>query len=165
MLREKVMYPIMKQISQKDYSLHLKIPQYPNIDMEKTGKRIQRLSQECGWSVREIQEYLCLSCPQPVYRWFKGQILPSVNHLYALSRLFGVHMEELLVARSESQVSVSEVKEEWLVISAEPEETPEWKFFAVRGDELSAKAPVVCDQAVRRYMEYARRLPKLYRAV
>lgn len=155
----------MRQTSKNKYDLLRKVPRYPDIDMEKTGAHIQRLSQEHGWSVREIQEHLCLSCPQPVYRWFKGQTLPSVNHLYALSRLFGVHMEELLVSRSESHVSVSEVREDWIVLSAEPEWSPEWGFFAVRSRELSVKASVVRDQAVRRYMEYARCLSKLYRAV
>ena len=29
----------------------------------------------------------------------KGKILPSVSHLLALSKLFGVHMEKLLVER------------------------------------------------------------------
>ena len=44
----------------------------------------------------------CLSCPQPIYRWFKGQILPSVNHLFVLSKLLNVHMEELLVEKKQN---------------------------------------------------------------
>ena len=40
---------------------------------------------------------LGLSCPQPVYRWYKGVILPSVDNLLRLSELYKVHMEELLV--------------------------------------------------------------------
>lgn len=75
---------------------------YPNIDMQKTGRRIQNIIKKAGYSVREIQEYLGLSCPQSIYRWFKGQILPSINHMYALSILLHVHMEELLVMKCES---------------------------------------------------------------
>lgn len=55
-----------------------------------------------GYDVKYIQEYLNLSCPQPVYRWFKGQILHSVEKLCALSNLLGVHMEELLVLQGQS---------------------------------------------------------------
>ena len=55
--------------------------------------------QQNGYCVADIQEYLHLSCPQPVYRWFKGMILPSVDHLLMLSELLGVHMEELLVKK------------------------------------------------------------------
>lgn len=72
---------------------------YPDIDMERTGKNLNQRIKEKGYSVREIQSMLHLSCPQPVYRWFKGQILPSVNHLYMLSRILGCHMEDLLVDR------------------------------------------------------------------
>ena len=72
---------------------------YPNIDMEKTGERLEAMIRSAGYSVRDIQQYLCLSCPQSIYRWFKGKILPSVEHLHALSVLLGVHMEELLVVK------------------------------------------------------------------
>ena len=75
---------------------------YPNIDMEKTGKRLETMIRGAGYSVRDIQQYLCLTCPQSIYRWYKGKILPSVEHLCAMSRLLNVHMEDLLVLRGES---------------------------------------------------------------
>ena len=73
---------------------------YPNIDMQKTGKRIRHLIENAGYNPRMIQEYLHLSCVQPIYRWYKGSILPSVDHLFMLSELLGVHMEDLLVKKS-----------------------------------------------------------------
>ena len=72
---------------------------YPNIDMQRTGIRLKEFIQKSGYCVADIQEYLHLSCPQPVYRWFKGMILPSVDHLLMLSELLGVHMEDLLVKK------------------------------------------------------------------
>ena len=68
-----------------------------SIDMIETGKRLKKLAQKRGYSVKDIQQYLGLSCPQPVYRWYKGVILPSVDNLLRLSELYQVHMEELLV--------------------------------------------------------------------
>lgn len=73
---------------------------YPNIDMKMTGLRLKRLISNAGYTVKDIQNYLHLSCPQPVYRWYKGQILPSVDHLFMLSELLNVHMEELLVKKN-----------------------------------------------------------------
>lgn len=67
------------------------------IDMIETGKRLKKLAQKSGYSVKDIQQYLGLSCPQPMYRWYKGVILPSVDNLLRLSELYQVHMEELLV--------------------------------------------------------------------
>lgn len=74
---------------------------YQAIDQINTGIRLKTLIMATGYDVKDIQEYLYLSCPQPVYRWFKGSILPSVEHLYALSQLLHVHMEDLLVLQGQ----------------------------------------------------------------
>ncbi len=76
---------------------------YANIDMEKSGQKIKQMIQKAGYSVKEVQHYLQLSCPQPVYRWFHGQVLPTVDHLLMLSRLLGVHMEEFLVVKENKE--------------------------------------------------------------
>lgn len=60
---------------------------YPNIDMQQTGAKMKRLLEIAGYTPRMIQEYLHLSCVQPIYRWYKGLILPSVDHLLILSEL------------------------------------------------------------------------------
>lgn len=73
---------------------------YPCIDIIKTGEKIKSFIYSSGHTVKEVQKFLCLSRPQPVYRWMKGQVFPSVDHLYALSKMFNVHMEELIVEKS-----------------------------------------------------------------
>ena len=73
---------------------------YPNIDLQQTGKKLKHILESAGYTPRMIQEYLHLSCVQPIYRWYKGVILPSVDHLLMLSELLNVHMEELLVKKS-----------------------------------------------------------------
>ena len=75
---------------------------FQSIDQVKTGIKLKMMLKAAGYDVRDIQEYLHLSCPQSIYRWFKGKILPSVEHLCALSRLLNVHMEDLLVLQGQS---------------------------------------------------------------
>ncbi|MCI6331070.1 MAG: helix-turn-helix domain-containing protein [Lachnospiraceae bacterium] len=75
---------------------------YKPIDQQRTGQKLKIIFKLAGYDVKYIQEYLNLSCPQPIYRWFKGQNLPTVEKLYALSVLLGVHMEELLVLQGQS---------------------------------------------------------------
>lgn len=75
-------------------------PTYPNIDMQRTGCKLKHMIETAGYTPRMIQDYLHLSCVQPIYRWYKGIILPSVDHLFMLSELLGVHMEEMLVKKS-----------------------------------------------------------------
>ena len=78
------------------------IQKYQPIDQIKTGEKIKAKLKAAGYEVRDIQKYLHLSCPQSIYRWFKGNFLPSVEHLCALSRLLNVHMEDLLVLQGQS---------------------------------------------------------------
>ena len=73
---------------------------YPNIDMQRTGRRLKHMLESAGYTPRIIQDYLHLSCVQPIYRWYKGKILPSVDHLFMLSELLNVHMEDLLVKKN-----------------------------------------------------------------
>ena len=77
---------------------------YQPIDQVKTGIKLKMLLKTAGYDVKYIQEYLHLSCPQSIYRWFKGKVLPSVEHLCALSKLLNTHMEDLLVLQGESVV-------------------------------------------------------------
>ncbi|MBQ6995662.1 MAG: helix-turn-helix transcriptional regulator [Lachnospiraceae bacterium] len=77
---------------------------YQNIDMQKTGRKLKRIIESEGYTPRMIQEYLHLSCVQPIYRWYKGLILPSVDHLFMLSELLNVHMEDFLVKKNERPI-------------------------------------------------------------
>ena len=45
---------------------------YENIDMKKTGILLKETIEKAGYTVKDIQKILHLSCPQPIYRWFKG---------------------------------------------------------------------------------------------
>ena len=74
---------------------------YQNIDMQETGKKLKNLLESAGYTPRMIQDYLHLSCVQPIYRWYKGLILPSVDHLFMLSQLLQIHMEDFLVKKNE----------------------------------------------------------------
>lgn len=60
-----------------------------SLDAVRTGQKISMAVKQSGCSVRELQEMLGLSCPQPIYRWFRGRALPSIDHLYMLSRILG----------------------------------------------------------------------------
>lgn len=70
---------------------------FPVIDLQQTGANITRLRQERGLSVRDLQRYFGFDEPVAIYKWQKGQSLPSVDNLFALSALLGVPMNEILV--------------------------------------------------------------------
>lgn len=70
---------------------------FPRIDKKKTGARIKQLMNKAGITPAYIAEYLSLGCVQTVYRWFGGINIPNVDNLYALSHLFHVTVDDMLV--------------------------------------------------------------------
>jgi len=70
---------------------------FPVIDPIATGENIVRLRKERGLSVRDLQTFFGFEEPQAIYKWQRGQSLPSVDNLYALSTLLDVSMDEILV--------------------------------------------------------------------
>ena len=75
--------------------------QIPSIDMIKTGENIDRLRKKNGLSVKQLQDLFGFSTPQAIYKWQHGTALPSVDNLVALSAIFQVSVEEILVLANE----------------------------------------------------------------
>ncbi len=48
-------------------------------------------------SVKEMQGFFGFEEPQAIYQWQWGKSLPSVDNLYALSTLFEVPMDSIIV--------------------------------------------------------------------
>lgn len=70
---------------------------FPTIDLAATGKNIVRLRKACGLTVRDVQQFFGFEEPQAIYKWQQGKSLPTVDNLFALSFLFGVSMNDILV--------------------------------------------------------------------
>ena len=70
---------------------------YPILDMKETGQKIKRIMLMKGLTVKDIQEFLGLGTPQSIYHWFDGRNLPTLDNLYALSELFHMPVDMLLV--------------------------------------------------------------------
>lgn len=76
---------------------------YPVIDLRKTGQNIKHLREERSISAASLQEYLGLASQQAIYNWQRGICLPTVDHLCALSHLFNVPMDDILVLKGAEQ--------------------------------------------------------------
>lgn len=76
---------------------------YPVIDLRKTGQNIKHLREERSISVAALQEYLGLASQQAIYNWQRGICLPTVDHLCALSHLFSVPMDDILILKGAEQ--------------------------------------------------------------
>ena len=70
---------------------------FPVIDLVATGDNIRRLRLERGLTVRDLQSFFGFEEPRAIYKWQRGESLPTVDNLYALGSLFGVPMDQILI--------------------------------------------------------------------
>ncbi len=83
------------------------ITSYPVIDMKATGRKIKELRKKHHLKVSDIARFMGFESDQAVYKWQRGDTLPSVDNLFALCRLLHTTMEEILVeAAGESESSL-----------------------------------------------------------
>ena len=73
------------------------------ISKVETGRRLRKLMNWHGVTVREVQEEMELESPQAIYKWLNGRALPSTENLLILGRLLNVSMEDILVAEQNSE--------------------------------------------------------------
>ena len=75
----------------------------PIIDVEETGRNIDRLRKEAGMTVKEIQIDMGFYSPQAIYKWLRGDSLPRIENLVFLAEVLGVTVDEILVVRHASE--------------------------------------------------------------
>ena len=77
---------------------------FPSIDPVATGRNIQRLRAQNNLSVADVQQFFGFDSPQAIYLWQQGKSIPTTDHLLALSHLFSVTMNDILVTRQPQAV-------------------------------------------------------------
>lgn len=86
---------------------------FPQINKKQMGQRLKRIMRRKKVAPKEVQQFLGLSCVQTVYRWMEGVNVPCIDHLYALSILLEVTLDELVAGnfgRSDAFVSIEKNK-------------------------------------------------------
>lgn len=69
----------------------------PTVDLVATGKNIEKLRKEAGYTVKDLQNIFGFGTPQAIYKWQHGTALPTVDNLVLLSAIFKVSIDEILV--------------------------------------------------------------------
>ena len=69
----------------------------PTINMIATGQKITDLRKASGMSVRDLQDVFGFATPQAIYKWQRGTAMPTLDNLVALSVIFGVSIDEIIV--------------------------------------------------------------------
>ena len=69
----------------------------PVVNMQQTGRNITMLREQRGISVRQLQCMMGFTTPQAIYKWQHGESLPTVDNLVALSAIFAVPIDAILI--------------------------------------------------------------------
>ena len=69
---------------------------FPTINKKETGVNLRRIMDIRGVKPKDIQEYLGLGCVQSIYRWLDGVSMPTVDNLYAISKMLQVSMDSIV---------------------------------------------------------------------
>ena len=78
----------------------------PVIDMTATGQNIIRLRRQAGLSVKDLQAVFGFSNPQAIYKWQRGQALPTLDNLVVLAAVFCVTISDIIVCTDTFQIRV-----------------------------------------------------------
>ena len=70
---------------------------FPSIDMVATGQNIVRLRKAAGLSVKDLQDIFGFATPQAIYKWQRGTAMPTIDNLVALSVVFQVRIDDIIV--------------------------------------------------------------------
>lgn len=69
----------------------------PYINTAATGRNIDRMRREAGFSVKDLQAVFGFATPQAIYKWIHGDAIPSIDNLVILAAVFETTMDEIIV--------------------------------------------------------------------
>ncbi len=81
--------------------------QIPVIDLPATGVNIARLRVNAGYSVKDLQNIFGFSTPQAIYKWQRGDTLPTVDNLAVLAAVFRVTIDDILIFQDGRGIRIS----------------------------------------------------------
>ena len=70
---------------------------FPVLDAKATGARIKELRKQNHLRVEDVAHFMGFESEQAVYKWQRGDSLPTIDNLYALSVLFETSVDDILI--------------------------------------------------------------------
>lgn len=67
------------------------------IDTKQTGSRIKEMCKERNVAPNELKERMQFTSVTPIYKWWEGKSVPSLDNLVILAKVLETSIESLLV--------------------------------------------------------------------
>lgn len=65
--------------------------------MTATGSNIKSLIKANGLKVAEIQAVYGFNTPQSIFKWMRGEAMPSIDNLVILAHILGVSIDRIII--------------------------------------------------------------------
>ena len=69
---------------------------FPSIDAYATGRNMKRIARSRNAGAEDVRKALGIGNKSTVYKWFRGDVLPSIDNLVAFGFVFGATLDEIV---------------------------------------------------------------------
>mgnify|MGYP002582869552 FL=1 len=69
----------------------------PMINMQKTGANIKMLMKLNNIKVIQIQDILGFNTPQAIYKWLRGESIPTIDNMVILATLLNTTIDNIII--------------------------------------------------------------------
>ena len=69
----------------------------PSINMSATGNNITQMRRHAGMTVQDLQSIFGFSSPQAIYKWQRGEAMPTIDNLVILASVFDTTMDAIVI--------------------------------------------------------------------
>ena len=69
----------------------------PTINMIETGKNIKTIMKLNNIKIVQIQQILGFNTPQAIYKWFRGEAMPTIDNMVVLAATLNTTIDNLIV--------------------------------------------------------------------
>lgn len=69
----------------------------PTIDLAATGANIKALLKNKGLKITDLQTVFGFNTPQAIFKWLRGDALPSIDNLVILAHILDVTIDTIII--------------------------------------------------------------------
>lgn len=69
----------------------------PMINMKKTGANIKMLMKLNNIKVIQLQDILGFNTPQAIYKWLRGESMPTIDNMVILATLLNTTIDNIII--------------------------------------------------------------------
>ena len=85
---------------------------YPVIDVERTGEKLHMIITQSPVTNSELAGFLGFSSQRALYKWYRGETLPTIDNFYALSMLLGIPINHMIIEKK----SLKKTEKFWILL-------------------------------------------------